>query len=209
MRFWNRLSKRERGLALLAMIVFVGIIFYDRVVTPLIERRTWVRDQLLSQPELFNRSMQYLGREKEMKTRLEEARRRVKAMDRVLLVGDTPSVIAAALQKVVRDIAAKEGIQIATTRVLDSTEAGSFLRIPIQVDVVGKIDQVANLIKFLDSNPKYLIVDEVNIRSGGNNRRARRSKGKGAKQADKELRASLVISGFARQTPVRVVTNSP
>jgi len=206
-RFWNRLSKRERGLALLAMAVFVGIMLYDRVLTPLIERRTWVREQLVSQPELFKRSVQYLGREREIQARLDEARRRIKSMDRVLLAGDTPSVIASALQKVVRDIAAKEGIQIATTRVLDSTEAGSFLRIPIQVDVVGKIDQVANLIKFLDSNPKYLIVDEVNIRSPGNRRRRRRSKG--PNQAKNELRASLVISGFARQTPARVATSVP
>lgn len=202
-RFWTRLSKREQGLALVAVIIFVGIILYDRVVTPLIERRTWVRDQLVLQPERFNRSMRYLGREKEIETQLEEARRRVKVMDRLLLAGDTPSVIASALQKVVRDIAAKEGIQIATTRVLDSTEAGPFLRIPIQVDVVGKIEQVANLIKFLDSNPKYLIVGEVNIRSATSNRRSRRSR-----KAPEELRASLVISGFSRQEPARVATNS-
>jgi len=201
-RFWTRLSKRERGLALVAVIIFVGIILYDRVVTPLIERRTWVRDQLVLQPERFNRSMRYLGREKDIQTQLEEARRRVKVMERLLLAGDTPSVIASALQKVVRDIAAKEGIQIATTRVLDSTEAGPFLRIPIQVDVVGKIGQIANLIKFLDSNPKYLIVDEVNIRSASNRRGRRKS------QATEELRASLVISGFARQEPARVATNS-
>jgi Tfp pilus assembly protein PilO len=201
-RFWNRLSKRERSLALLAVVVVVAILLYDRVVTPLIERRTWIRDQLVLQPELFRRSLGYLGREKEIRTRLEEARRRVKAMDRLLLAGDTPSVIASALQKVVRDIATKEGIQIATTRVLDSTEAGSFLRIPIQVDVVGKIEQIANLIKFLDSNPKSLILDEVNIRSAGNSRRSRRNKR--PIQLKKKLRASLVISGFARQKPARV-----
>lgn len=206
MRFWNRLSKRERSLALLAMVVLGGILLYDRVVTPLIERRTWVRDQLVLQPERLSRSMRYLGREKEIQARLEEARRRVKSMDRLLLAGNTPSVIASKLQKVVRDIATEEGVQIATTRVLDSTEVGSFLRIPIQVDVVGKIEQVANLIKFLDSNPKSLILDEVNIRTAGNSRRSRRSKA--PSQVKKDLRASLVISGFARREPASVATNS-
>jgi len=206
MRFWNRLSKRERSLALLAVVVLVGILLYDRVVTPLIERRTWVRDQLVLQPERLSRSMRYLGREKEIQARLEEARRRVKSMDRLLLAGNTPSVIASKLQKVVRDIATEEGVQIATTRVLDSTEVGSFLRIPIQVDVVGKIEQVANLIKFLDSNPKSLILDEVNIRTAGNSRRSRRSKA--PSQVKKDLRASLVISGFARREPASVATNS-
>ena len=206
MRFWNRLSKRERSLALLAVAVLVGILLYDRVVTPLVERRTWVRDQLVSQPERFDRSMRYLGREKEIQTRLVAARHRVKSMDRQLLAGNTPSVIASALQKVVRDIATKEGVQIATTRVLDSKEEGAFLRIPIKVDLVGKIEQVANLIKFLDSNPKSLIVDEVNIRSAGNRRRSRRKKGSG--QVNKELRASLVISGFARQESASALPNS-
>lgn len=205
MQFWNRLSTRERTLTLVAVAVFVGGILYDRVVTPLIERRALVREQLVLQPELFKRSLGYLTREQDIQRELEEARRRVESMDQLLWAGDTPSVIAAELQKAVRGIAAREGVQIATTRVLDSTEAGPFLRIPIQVDIVGKIEQVANLIKYLDSNRKYLIVDEVNIRAAG--RRRPRGRGRSAQQESDELRASLVISGVARQQPAAIATN--
>lgn len=204
MQFWHRLSRRERTLALTAAIILVGGLLYDRVVVPLMERRAVVREQLVLQPERFEKSLEYLTREAEINTQLEEARERVQSMDRLLLAGDTPSVIAAELQKVVRDIAAKEGVQIATTRVLDSADAGGFLRIPIQVDVVGKIDQVANLIKDIDSNPKYLIVDEVNIRSAGK-RRARRNV-RSRRESD-ELRVSLVIYGVAKKQVAAIATS--
>ena len=204
-QFWKRLSRRERILTLVAVAVLAGGILYDRVVTPLIQRRAWVREQLVLQPELFKRSLRYLTREQDIQSQLEEARKRVESMDRLLWVGDTPSVIAAELQKAVRGIAAREGVQIATTRVLDSKEAGAFLRIPLQVDVVGKIEQVANLIKYLDSNPKYLIVDEVNIRAARRKRPRRRAGA--AQQESDELRVSLVISGVAKKQPAAIATN--
>ena len=204
-QFWKRLSRRERILTLVAVAVLAGGILYDRVVTPLIQRRAWVREQLVLQPELFKRSLRYLTREQDIQSQLEEARKRVESMDPLLWVGDTPSVIAAELQKAVRGIAAREGVQIATTRVLDSKEAGAFLRIPLQVDVVGKIEQVANLIKYLDSNPKYLIVDEVNIRAARRKRPRRRAGA--AQQESDELRVSLVISGVAKKQPAAIATN--
>jgi type II secretory pathway component PulM len=204
-QFWNRLSRRERTLALVAVAIFVGVILYDRVITPLIARRALVRQQLVLEPKLFKRSLRYLRRKQDIETQLDEARKQVESMDRLLWVGETPSVIAAELQKVVRGIAAREGVEIATTRVLDSKETGAFLRIPIQVDLVGKIEQVANLIKYLDSNPKYLIVDEVNIRAA---RRERLRRGRGSVgQVSDELRVSLVISGVAKKQPAAVATN--
>jgi len=206
MQFWNRLSRRERILALIAAVILAGGVLYDRVVIPLMERRAMVREELARQPERFERSIRYLSRTKAIESQLNDARRRVESMEQLLLAGDTPSLIAAELQKVVREIAASEGVQIATTRVLDSTEAGTFLRIPIQVDIVGEIEQVANLIKYLDSNPKYLIVDEVNIRSvrrgRGRSRRRRRST-----VSSDELRASVVISGVARRQAATLATN--
>lgn len=202
-RFWQRLSRRERALVLMVGIVLAVAILYDRVFVPLMERRAVVRQQLVLEPERFERSIRYLTREADIETQLEEARNRVESMDRLLLAGDTPAVIAAELQKVVRAIAAKEGVQIATMRVLDAADAGTFLRIPIQIDVVGNIEQVANLIKDIDSNPKYLMVDEVNMRAA---RRRRSRRGARGRMETDELRASLVIYGVAKKQPATIAT---
>ncbi len=82
------------------------------------------------------------------------------------------------------------------TRVLNPEPIGSFLKVPIQVEVDGAVDQVTSLIKGINSAPKLLVVKELTIRSL--RPRARRRRQRRAREASKGLRASMVIAGFSR-----------
>ncbi|MGH7816396.1 MAG: type II secretion system protein GspM, partial [Candidatus Binatia bacterium] len=63
--FWQRLSKRERGLVLLTGLIVIVFIGKYAAVTPLLERRQWVTSQLESQPRLLQKNIRYIG-QKEM-----------------------------------------------------------------------------------------------------------------------------------------------
>jgi Tfp pilus assembly protein PilO len=117
-------------------------------------------------------------------------------MTAVLLPGDTPPVSASNLQEVLQNAAAKDGVQVITTRVLSPESLGPFTRIPIQVEVAGQLEQVANLIKSLESEQKMLVINEVNLRSLFVPAASRAQLNPGAPV--QQLRASLVISGIAR-----------
>jgi Tfp pilus assembly protein PilO len=206
---WQRLSKRERALVVLSAAILVALLGKYLVVTPYLERRAWVKSQLESQPRLLTKNRRYLGQKEAMLAALETARSQIKAQEPKLLTGDTPSVSASDLQETVQALAAREGTQVITTRVLNPEAAGSFSKIGIQMEIGGQIQQIANLIKGIDTSPKLLVVDEINIRSLF--RPIGFPQPPGLPQLPAQnLRVSLTVAGFARaQAATAGKTESP
>jgi Tfp pilus assembly protein PilO len=198
--FWRRFSKRERGLVLLTGLIVILFVGKYAAVTPLLERRQWVKNQLESQPQLLQKNLRYLGQKEALLTALESARRQLKAQEPRLLTGDTPSVNASDLQETVQALAIREGTQVITTRVLNPEAAGTFSKIGIQLEIGGQIQQIANLIKGIETSPKLLVVDEINVRSLF--RPIGVPQTPGLPQAlTQNLRISLTVTGFARAQP--------
>ena len=194
---WRRLSKRERGLVFLTALIVVVFIAKYALVTPIIERREWVKNQLESQPQLLQKNLRYLGGKEALLASLEAARAQIKAQEPKLLTGDTASVSASDLQETIQAMATREGTQVITTRVLNPEPAGSFSKIGIQMEIGGQIQQIANLIRGIETAPKLLIIDEVNVRSLF--RPVGFPQPQGVPQLPvQNLRVSLTVAGFAR-----------
>lgn len=199
-RIWQRLSKREKGLVVLTLFVFLLVLGRYFLLSPLLERREWVKGQLEIQPQLLEKNLRYINQKAEILAGLEKGRGELKAIEPSLLSGDTPSVSASDLQQAVQAIAAKEGTQVISTRVLNPEAIGTFTRIPIQMEVSGQVDQVANLIRGIESAEKLLVVSELNIRSLFTPAAAVRPQPAPQLPAQ-NLRTSITISGFARSQP--------
>lgn len=196
-RLWQRLSQRER--ALVGVTAAILVIFFGKylLVSPFLERRETVKNELESQPQLLEKNLRYLGQKEALAASLESARNEIKAREPKLLTGDTPSVSASDLQDTVQALATREGTQVITTRVLNPEPIGSFSKISIQMEVGGQIEQIANLIRGLEASPKFLVVDEINVRS------LFRPIGLPQPQAlpqapAQNLRVSLTVAGYAR-----------
>jgi hypothetical protein len=194
---WQRLSGREKGLVGAAAAILLLIVAQSLIVSPYLERRAWVKTQLELEPQRLEKNLRYLARREEMAAALESARSDLKEREGKLLTGDTPSVSASDLQDAVQALATKEGTQVITTRVLNPEPNGSFSKISIQMEIGAHIDQAANLIRSIESSPKLLIVDEINVRS------LFRPVGLpqpavAAQPPTPNLRLSLTVSGFSR-----------
>ena len=198
--FWQRLSKRERALVILTGFILLAFVAKYAVVTPYMEHRAWVKSQLESQPRLLAKNLRYLAQKEAMVAGLETARAQIQAQERKLLTGDTPSVSASDLQETVQAMANREGTQVITTRVLNPEPAGSFSKIGIQLEIGGEIQQIANLIRGIETSPKLLMIDEINIRSLF--RPIGFPQPAGVPQAPvQNLRISLMVSSYARSQP--------
>jgi len=208
--FWHRLSKRERSLALVTAFILLGFVGKLIIVTPFFERRDWVKQQLESQPQLLAKNRRYIAQKETMLAALEAARGEIKTQEPKLLTGDTPSVSASDLQETVQALAIREGTQVITTRVLNPEAAGSFSKIAIQLEIGGQIQQVASLIKGLETSPKLLVIDEINVRSLF--RPVGFPQPAGVPQLPvQNLRISLTVAGYARApaaAPTKI-ENSP
>jgi len=195
--FWRKLSRRERALVILTVAILGVFVVKYALITPFVERRAWVKGQLESQPQLLAKNLRYLGQKEAMALGLESARTQIQSQEPKLLSGDTPSVSASDLQETVQALAAREGTQVITTRVLNPEAAGSFSKIGLQLEIGGQIQQVVNLIKGIESSPKLLMIDEINVRSLF--RPIGFPQPPGAPQAPAQnLRISLMVSGYAR-----------
>lgn len=199
-RFWERLSRRERGLAGVTLAILIILLARYFIIGPYLERREWVKNQLDLQPQLLQKNLRYLARKDEFAAGLDAARNEIKAREPKLLTGDTPSVSASDLQDTVQNLAVKGGTQVITTRVLNPETVGSFAKIAIQMEIGGQIDQIANLMRAIDTSPKLLVVDEINVRS------LFRPVGVPQPQAVPQvaiqnLRVSLTVAGYARAQP--------
>jgi ACT domain-containing protein len=208
-QFWQRLSKRERALVILSVLIVLAFVAKFVVVTPFLERRAWVKSQLESQPQLLVKNLRYLAQKDAILAALDAARVQVKAQEPRLLTGDTPSVSASDIQETVQAMAAREGTQVITTRVLNPEPAGSFSKIGIQLEIGGQIQQIASLVRGIETSPKLLVIDEINIRSLF--RPIGFPQPGGAPQAPAQnLRISLMVSGYARSEPAKSTnTESP
>ena len=199
-RFWERLSRRERGLVGVTLAILILLMARYFVLGPYLERRESVNSQLESQPQLLEKNLRYLARKEEFAAGLEAVRNEIKAREPKLLTGDTSSVSASDLQDTVQNLAVKGGTQVITTRVLNPETVGSFTKVTIQMEIGGQIDQIANLMRAIDTSPKLLVVDEINVRS------LFRPAGVPQPQAVPQvaiqnLRVSLTVAGYARAQP--------
>jgi len=207
-RFWERLSRRERGLVGATLAILIILLARYSIIGPYLERREWVKSQLELQPQLLEKNLRYLARKDEFTAGLEAARNEIKAREPKLLTGDTPSVSASDLQDTVQNLAVKGGTQVITTRVLNPETVGSFAKIAIQMEIGGQIDQIVNLMRSIDTSPKLLVVDEINVRS------LFRPAGVPQPQAVPQvaiqnLRVSLTVSGYARAQAAPAKTETP
>jgi hypothetical protein len=195
--FWRRLSRRERALVMLTGAILLIFIAKYALVTPFFERREWVKQQLENQPQLLTKNLRYLGQKESMLAGLEGAREQIKAQEPKLLSGDTPSMSASDLQETVQAMAAREGTQVITTRVLNPEPAGSFSKIGIQLEIGAQIQQLAGLIRGIETSPKLLMIEEINVRSLF--RPIGFPQPPGVAQAPTQnLRISLMVSGYVR-----------
>ena len=193
---WGRLSKRERGLVLATVLILLLVLGRISVIGPYMAHREWVQTQLEIQPQLLEKNLRYIGQKEQLSAALEAARNDVKAHETKLLTGDTSSVNASDLQETVQALAAKEATQVITTRVLNPEPTGAFSKIAIQMEVSGQVEQIASLVRGIETSPKLLVIDEINVRS------LFRPIGvaqQGVPQvASQNLRVSITVAGFAR-----------
>jgi Tfp pilus assembly protein PilO len=195
-QLWQRFSQRERALVVVTVVILLVVLGRILVVNPYMARREWVQTQLEIQPQLLEKNLRYIGQKEQLNAALESARNDIKARETKLLTGDTPSVNASDLQETVQAMAVKEGTQVITTRVLNPEPTGAFSKIAIQMEVGGQVDQVATLVRGIETSPKLLVIDEINVRS------LFRPIGIGQQGAPQvpaqNLRVSITVAGFAR-----------
>ena len=138
---------------------------------------------------LLARQREIIAKEDLFKSRIDQYRRRLAQDKTRLLPGDNPSIASAELQKVLKDIADKNGIEILRkdTQVQKKLQ-DDLIKISVRVEINCVPDQLIQFLAAVENYEQSLTVDLLAINSFRIQKRY-------------EIRPSITISGYIAGAP--------
>jgi type II secretory pathway component PulM len=191
---WNRslerLSPQHRRMVWLLGGGLLLILLYLAVVSPLLSlEESWSQD-LAKRSRILNQYENLLSG----KQKVVEANKVMKAslgrLEGQFLSGANPAVASADLQEIMKQLAKEQGVQMTSAKVLPTREAGPYLEVPLQVQLVATTSQLVTLLYHVEHHKKLLFIPDLDINA------PRWIKGV---NKDISLQVNMVISGVIKK----------
>jgi Tfp pilus assembly protein PilO len=178
------LSRRERVLVTLAIVVAVLVFGWVAVVQPALERFAAAAELVPARRQVLSQRQELVARKAAILRDLEATNARLEELSGRFFPAATPAVVASELQKLVKEMAAQASTEVRSERILTPVDrGGDLLEIPIEIAVSADIRQLTDLLGRLERAPKLLAVQDLKIRVINVSQ-------------PKELLATLTLSGF-------------
>ena len=101
------------------------------------------------------------------KARITKANQTLKAAlaaaESQFLNGSNAAVAASDLQEIIKSLARDHGVQLTSTKILPTREAGPYLEVPVQVRFTSNISQMLDILYHLEHHKKLLFIPEIEI----------------------------------------------
>jgi Tfp pilus assembly protein PilO len=160
----GHLSRRERALIAVSVLVVVVVGVWQFVITPIRDQNQTAADLVPVRERALQRRQELIASKAAAMRELEQVNARIEQMSARFLTAATPPVAASELQRIAKDTATKVGMEVRSERILTPIERGELLEIPVEIAVSGEIRNLVDLLARLDSVPKLLVVQDVKIR---------------------------------------------
>ena len=178
-----KITVREKQFLIIGgATVGIGLALYLAVT--LLPSRAGISREVENKRQLLMRQRELLSREETYKTRIEQYRQRMKADYARLLPGENSSIASAELQKVLKDMADQNGVEIVRRDILAEEKLpDNLIKVKVRIETQCVPEQLVQFLSSVESYEKLLNVDELVITSF-----------KIAKRWD--IRPSITVSGF-------------
>ena len=184
---WGQLKGRKKNLLLLLMAAVLVVVIYEFGVVTLLESQRRVRDELGLKTKMLGRYDEFVKTEKDIEEELGQVEKQVEAIQAKLLPGETPQIMAASLQEMLKKTSEKNGIQIRSFRIGEPKELNFFLRVPVIIEI-NPTKSMSSLTYFLydiENGEKLLVISDLNLTAPN-------------MRNPTEVQGNLTVTGFAR-----------
>src|SRR5262245_15660779 len=179
----GNLSRRERTLVGLAVVVGVVLLGWMFVIEPILEHNRVTAELVPAREQVLLQRRELIARHPVVLAELEATGKRFDRLAEGFLTSGTPAVAASELQKIVKEMAAQARTEVRSERILPPADRGELLEIPVEIAVSCEIRQLVDLLAQLDGASKLLPVQDIKVRVVNLSQ-------------PKELLVTLTISGF-------------
>ena len=184
---WGGLKGRKKNFFLLLLAGALVVVIYEFGVVALLESQKRVRDELGLKSKMLGRYDEFVKTEKDIEEELGQVEKQVEAIQAKLLPGETPQIMAASLQEMLRKLSEKNGIQIRSFRIGEPKELNFFLRVPVIIEI-NPTKSMSSLTYFLydiENADKFLVISDLNLTAPN-------------MRNPTEVQGNLTVTGFAR-----------
>jgi uncharacterized membrane-anchored protein YhcB (DUF1043 family) len=179
----GNLSRRERTLVGLAVVVGLVLGVWTLVVDPILENNRTAAELVPAREQVLHQRQELITRRAAITAELQSTTARFDKLSEGFLASATPAVAASELQKIVKDMAAEAKTEVRSERILPPADRGELLEIPVEIAVSCEIRQLLDLLTKLESAPKLLPVQDLKVRVVNLSQ-------------PKDLLVTLTVSGF-------------
>jgi Tfp pilus assembly protein PilN len=158
-----KISTREKR-----FVIVGGIIIFLIIISQLF---SWYNNYMKSMRELsdakllmLEKQLNKLAEKDVLKKKIETIKKDIDKQERLLLQGSRPPVIAAQLQKILKEKAASLNIEVRVERALNPIDAGFYLGIPVEIGFVTSTARLKDFLYTLRELPYLLTVSEMKVR---------------------------------------------
>jgi Tfp pilus assembly protein PilO len=148
-----------------------------------------VRDELGLKTKMLGRYDEFMKTGKEIEDELGQVESQVETIQAKLLPGETPQIMAANLQEMLKKLSEKNGIQIRSFRIGEPKELNFFLRVPVIIEInpTKSMSSLTYLLYDIENADKFLVISDLNLTAPNMRNPA-------------EVQGNLTVTGFARNT---------
>jgi len=186
---WKGLRGGRRGFFILLLMGIAGILFYQFAFLPIWNSQRRVAEDLNLKKKALARYQEYIKSGKGIEEELNQTAQRLEAIQLKLLPGETPQIMAANLQEILKKLSERNGIQIKSFRVAEPKEMTFYVRIPVTIEI-NPTKSTASLAYFLydiENYERFLFVSDLDITAPN-------------MRSPNEVQGNLTVMGFAKNT---------
>ncbi len=178
-----KISTREKRV-LIAGGAVAGLVLVFYLGTMVLPGREGLSQEVLTKRRTLLGQKEMLIREDRYKARIDEYRQRLKQDLTRCLPGENPSIAGAELQKVLKDLADQNGVEIIRRDVQQGQKLeNGLVKVSVRIETQCVLEQLVRFLAAIENYGKLLSVDELSITSFRMQKRW-------------EIRPGLTVSGF-------------
>lgn len=192
---WSNLSDRDR-LMLKILAAFVGsLALFFGVVDPLWAYHTQLTREVEDEIDLYEKYLKTIVNEKSVKREIKAYENVINSLDRSLIPGETPDLALPELNKIIKDLARKNKINVDRLAPRNPRELDVFSVVSVKFPVRATTEQLKNFLYDIETHERLLIVEELQVRV----QRLRNPR---------DFKAEFVVSGLIRK-PLEELEEEP
>jgi len=159
-----KITPRDKKFLIAGAIAVCIYIVTRFAVFPLFDQVSGQKNDLYMKEKILAKYLNILKKQDQLQQTLKQLSQKEKRIEESLLQGETPSLAAADIQKIVDSIAKESELNIQSVKVIDPGKKDGFITILIQVMFTSDLSRTGNFIRGIENNQKLLTIPELKIR---------------------------------------------